>query len=376
MVRMRTRVVAGAAAALVAVAVVVALAAGLISSSDAATTSLRTAQRAVEVEPAELGTTLRERWTATTTGAQPTTVPADHGTVVVGGTDRVAGLDATTGQEIWSYVRGNATLCGWTQTDGVVVALFKKSHGCRQAVALDAALGTRKWYRTLEIPVDAVLSGGPGVAVATTAGQLVAVDTATGLNRWTYRGPEGCTLDPAVAGRVAVIAVARCADGSVKLVGHDTYAEKTSWTVDPPAGGVPVVLGGEENAAVLTGSTLTTYDGAGKVLGRVTDRRLARSGDVATGTVAGGTLLVWTGAAVTAVEARTRAVLWSSPATAPPTLDNDRVVLLSGTAVTTVSATTGVETARSTGPVPAGATLARVGSLVIAARRDRVVAYG
>jgi hypothetical protein len=40
----------------------------------------------------------------------------------------------------------------------VVLALFAKSHGCRDLVALDAATGQRRWYRTVEIttpgPVD------------------------------------------------------------------------------------------------------------------------------------------------------------------------------------------------------------------------------
>lgn len=373
---MRNRVALGAAAAVVAVAAVAAVAVPLVSSSDAATTESRVAARPVEVEPAALPATVRPRWTAATAGARPTTSPADNGTVVVGGPDRVAGLDARTGAEAWSYARGNARLCGWTLDDGVVVALFKKAHGCRQVVGLDATLGTRRWYRTLEIPVDAVLSSGPGVAVATTAaGELVAVDTTTGLNRWIHRAPAGCTLDPAVAGRVAVIAVARCADGSVTLVGHDAYAEKTSWTVPPPAGGDPVALGGEDGAAVLTGTTLTTYDGTGKVLARITDRRLAGTA-AATAVATGETLVVWTGTAATAVDLRSRAVRWSLPATSPPALDGDRVVLASGSALTTVQATTGARTARTAGSVPAGATLARVGPLVIAATRDRVGAYG
>jgi outer membrane protein assembly factor BamB len=320
-------------------------------------------------------------WSAPSTGASATTPPAEGGTVVVGGADRVAGLDAATGREVWSYVRGNARLCGWTLHDGVVVALFAKSHGCRQAVGLDAGTGARRWYRTMEIPGEAVLSSAPGVAVATTdSGQLVAVDTATGLNRWVYRGPAGCTLEPAVAGRVAVVAVARCADGSIVLAGHDAYVEKDGWTVPLPGGSSPVVLGGEESAAVLNGTTLTTYDGRGKALVSVADRRLARSGSAApTAVAAGETLVVWTGAEATAVDVRTRAVLWSAPAAAPPVVEDDRALLAAGTTVAAVRLSTGAvetRTAVSGGAVPAGATLTRVGTLLVASARGSVIAYG
>ncbi|HEX6754981.1 MAG TPA: PQQ-binding-like beta-propeller repeat protein [Mycobacteriales bacterium] len=381
---MRTRVVAGATVGTVAVVVVAALVTvvvPLVGSSDAVTTDSRTAARPVELAPGPLPASITRRWTAATSGAQPSTAPAAGGTVVVGGGDRVAGLDAGTGREIWSYTRDNARLCGWTLRDGVVVALFAKSHGCRQVVGLAAGTGARRWYRTLEIPGEAVLSSGPGVAVATTStGQLAAMDTATGLNRWVHRGPAGCTLDPAVAGRVAVVAVAHCTDGSVKLVGHDTYADKSSWIVPLPAGSAPVVLGGDESAAVLVGTTLTTYDAKGKVLVSLTDPRLARAGSALPAAVPSGTtLVVWTGAAATAVDVRTRAVLWSAPAIAPPALDDDQIVLATGRTVTSVRVEGGAVAARTrvTGePLPAGATLARVGALLVASARGAVAAYG
>jgi hypothetical protein len=89
--------------------------------------------------------------------------------------------------------------------------------------------------------------------------------------------------------------------------------------------------------------------------------------------------VVWTGAAVTAVDVRTRAVLWSAPATAPPVLDDDRVVLAAAGVLTSVRVSTGAVAARtavSGDPVPAGATLSRVGTLLVASARGAVAAYG
>lgn len=207
---MRTRTVLGAVAGLVLAVAVVAVAVPVVRDSDALTTEIRTARdNPLPPETGPLPATVRALWTTPTgTAAAPVEGPS----AIATGADRVAGLDPATGRERWSYQRGNARLCSATLRDNVVIALFAKSHGCRDLIGLDAATGDRRWYRTLEITTDATLTSGPGVAVATAGEQLIAVDTGGGLNRWTWSA-AGCALDPAVAGRIAVVTVARCAGG-------------------------------------------------------------------------------------------------------------------------------------------------------------------
>jgi hypothetical protein len=385
----RSRVVAAAVAVLTLAGVGLA-AARVWPSSDAATTEIRVAAEAgQEAEPAPLPASIRPLWSVSTRTAGQ--APVEGPTAVVAGTDRVAGLDPATGRERWSYRRGNARLCGWTPRDGVVVALFAKSAGCRELVGLDAATGGRRWYRTVEVTTDAALSSGPGVAVVTAESQLVAVDTATGLNRWSHTA-SGCRLDPVVVGRVAAASVARCAGGELRLIGHDPYAEEEPWTVRLPAGSDPVVVAAEDEVAVLTRSagrpTLTAYTGVAgsdkrkvaRRLGAVTDRRLAYGGDARpVAAVQDRVLVVWTGRSAVAVDGRRRAVRWSAPASGPPLLDDGRVLLAQPGLVTTRPLGRGTPVTRVPvpgGQLPTGATLSRTGALLLAAGGDRLAAYG
>jgi outer membrane protein assembly factor BamB len=179
----RTRTVLGGVAGLVVAAAVVAVAVPVVRHSDAFTTAIRTARETpVPPEQAPLPAGVRPLWTAPTGTA---TAPVEGPSVIETGAGRVAGLDPATGRERWSYRRGNATLCDATLQDGLVLALFAKSHGCRDLIALDAATGQRRWYRTIEITTSARLTSAPGTAVVTGAGQMIAVDTGGGLNRWT-----------------------------------------------------------------------------------------------------------------------------------------------------------------------------------------------
>jgi outer membrane protein assembly factor BamB len=340
---MRTRVVLAALAlgGLAAVAVAV----PLVSSSDVANTEIRVAADSpAPAEPAPLPASLRPLWTAPARAAGPGTAPVEGATAVVGGTDRAAGLDPATGRERWSYRRGNARLCSWTAGDGVVIALFAKGSGCRELTALDAATGARRWYRTVEVTTDATLTAGRGVVIVAAGEQLIAVDPGTGLNRWTQT-VAGCRLDPAVAGDAAVATVGRCADG-VRLVGHDTYADREGWTLPQPAGSDPRVVAAADEIAVLTRSgdraTLTGYrqveDRNRRLVARregaVTDPRLAYSDAAAGAATDGQVVALWTGSAVVAVDGRTRRVLWSAPATSPPLSAAGEIVVADATGVT------------------------------------------
>jgi outer membrane protein assembly factor BamB len=379
---MRRTTVIGSVTALVVAAAVVAVAVPVVRGSDLRTTTIRTATDNPAVpETGPLPATLRQLWTAPTGAA---TAPVEGPTVISTGPDRVTGLDPATGRERWSYERGNARLCSANRQDGVVLAVFAKSDGCRDLIALDAATGDRRWYRTLDLRTDATLTSGPAVGVATAGDQLIAFDTGGGLNRWTYTA-AGCTLDPAVIGEIAVVTVARCAGGTRRLIVHLPFANKDPGVVALPTGSDPHVLTAGKQVTVLSGPALTTYsvaeDADQKVTaaptGEVRDARLTPSGTPAA-VADEDFLVVWTGTTAVGVDARDRTVLWSAPATGPPTLAEGQVVLASASGFTVRPASTGtpVTTIAAGTAVPARAGLSRIGRLVVAAGAGRLVAYG
>jgi hypothetical protein len=379
---MRTRTVLGAVAGLAVVVAVAVVAVPAVRHSDALTTTIRTAPvTPATPETAPLPASLRQLWTAPTRAAA---APVEGPSVVETGSDRVAGLDPATGRERWSYRRGNATLCGATRQDGVVLALFGKSHGCRDLVALDAGTGARRWYRTVELSTGATLTSGPGVVVVTGPSQQVAVDTGGGLNRWTYPAAAGCRLDPAVVGPAAVATVARCAGGTNRLVVHSPFNDKTPWT-GSLTGADPHVVSAENQVVVLAGNALSFFSVASETDGKTTaspdgeiaDDRLRGTGHPAA-VLDADFLVVWTGASAVGVDTRNRTVLWTAPATGPPALAEGQVLLAEAGRFTLRPAATGrpVTSVPAGGPVPAAAGLSRIGRLVVAAGDGRLVAYG
>jgi hypothetical protein len=215
---------------------------------------------------------------------------------------------------------------------------------------------------------------------------MIAVDTVGGLNRWTY-STSGCTLDPAVVGTDAVATVSRCAGGLRRLVVHSPTVDQAPWVGSLPTGTDPHVLNtDDQRVVVLAGSTVSLYsvgsDKKGKPVaspaGDVLDDRLAGAGTPAA-VADGDFLVVWTGEEAAAVDLRNRTVLWSAAATGPPTLTDDRQVLLAGPGGFTIRppATGRPVTVVSAGAaVPDGAGLSRIGRLIVAAGAGRLIAYG
>jgi hypothetical protein len=379
----RIRTVLGGVAGLVVAAAVVAVAVPVVRHSDAFTTTIRTAPTSPEPpEPGPVPASVRQLWTAPTSA--PTAL-VEGPSVIETGADRVAGLDPNTGRERWSYRRGNATLCDATRQDGVVLALFAKSHGCRDLVALDAATGQRRWYRTVEITTSARLTSATGTAVVTGGGTQIAVDTGGGLNRWTWSA-SGCTLDPAVVGPDWTATVSRCAGGVRRLVVHSTTVDKAPWVGSLSPDSDPHVLSTDDRVAVLAGNALSLYtvaeDKSGKPVaspaGEVPDDRLAGSGTPAA-VQDGDFLVVWTGERATGVDLRNRTVLWTDAATGPPALTEDRQVLLAGPGGFTLRPpATGkpVTTVTAGTAVPDRAGPSRIGRLIVVAAAGRLIAYG
>lgn len=385
---MRTRAVAAAAVTVVALGALAAVAVPVVRSSDALTTDIRVAaDNPTTPQPAPLPATVRPLWTVSSTAPHG---PVEGPTAVATGADRVAGLDPATGRERWSYRRGNARLCDSTLRDGVVIALFAESHGCRDLIGLDAATGARRWTRTVEFTTDAVLSSGPSVAVATGGDKMIAVDTGGGLNRWTYTA-AGCRLDPATAGRVAVATVAHCG-GEDRLVIHAPYADRTPWVSPQPAGTAPRVVGTDDEVSVLSRSggspELTGYvpreaqgnKQAATRAGSVRDARLAYAAEGPVASVTDSQVVVlWTGQRVVAVDTRARRVRWTAAASGPPLLAEGQVLVVDAGGFTARPVLTGTPAARVTvtgGGPPAAAALSRVGRLVVVAGDGRLAAYG
>jgi len=381
---MWVRHLVGGLAAVAALAGATAVAVPAVRHSDAATTVSVVAAAAPPALPAgPLPAAVRARWSAPSRVASSRATSVETGTVVVADGSGVAGRDPVTGAQRWAYHRGNARLCGWTARDGVVVAAFGKSDGCTDLTALDAGTGARRWYRNADLGPEADLTGAAGVVVARSGDQLLAVDTATGLNRWTARKP-GCRYGPVVVGSLGAAAVLHCGD-RVELVSHDPYADRQRFSVRAP-GADPVVLAvSDQEVAVLAGArdrrTLTVYGGSGRRLGAVTDRRVAGPvpSDWPAGVAAGGLLLFWTGRSVLAIDPVVDTVRWVAPAGGPPTLDGDRILFAVPGAFVECAPRTGRQLAKvaadTAGPGP-GAALGRIGRLVVATAGERVTVFG
>jgi outer membrane protein assembly factor BamB len=353
----------------------------VVPGSDAATTDLSVAASALPAPPpAVLPTSGTVRWSAPSLPTGGSSV--DGGTVIVGLDHRLSGRDALTGAERWSYRRGNATLCGWTVQDGAVIAAFAKQHGCIDLIALNAGTGARRWYRTApDLGPDATLVGASGVVVARSGDQLLAVDTVTGLNRWTARRP-GCQYGPVRLSVLGAAVVLAC-PGRTLLVDHDAYADTEHWAVDVPGSDPTVVTVGDPTTllSMLGGRpTLSVYDGRGKVRASITDPRLAWGHDsVPTGFSAAGITLIWTGTTLLGIDTGTRAVRWSTPALGPPVQDGADVLVTQPGGFAQRAVTTGAVHRQLVlpGHPPGPDTVpTRVGALVAASGRDTLTVYG
>lgn len=351
----------------------------LVPGSDAATTHLVTAAQAPRSLPAgPAPATATVKWTARS--LPPGGAPADTGSVIVvtGGT--ITGHDPTTGAQLWSYRRDNATVCGWTVQDGAVIAAYGKPHGCTDLIALNAGTGARRWYRSTDLGTGATLVGANGVVVARAGDQLLAVDTTTGLNRWTAKRPS-CQYGPVQVSALGALMLLNC-PGRTLLVDHDAYADTEHWAVDVPGTDPSVISVGDPTALLSTiddKPALTTFDGQGKVRSRVIDPRLAPAGSIPpSGVGSGGTVVLWTGTAVVGVNTKTQLVTWSTPALAPPRLLSQSVLVTDATGFTERAIGTGavIRTTKLAKPAERYALPGRIGTLVTASSPTTLTVYG
>jgi hypothetical protein len=377
-VRARARVLVRVGVAGAVLAGVTALAVPAVLGSDLANTSTRTSTAPAQPRLAALPSMLQRKWQAD--GIPPGGGPAvQSGTVVVATAHRLEGRDPVSGATRWYYERRNATLCSWATEGGRVFAAFHKAHGCRDIVALDAGTGARAWYRNAELDSDITLTAMPSVLVAANPHALVAFDTGSSLNRWTYSKP-GCTLSAPVPGDAGIGILASCGQPVPQLVLVDAFTGKQRFR-PVPAGSAARVLSTTQSVTVLSGGaqrpTITVYGQAGTRLASFSDSRL-RYADPARASAAGygGMVLGWTGRAAFAVPLGSPRLLWVLDG-AGPVDPADGVPLAASTAgFSQLALTTGRVT--RTFPVPHGPLVGvvRVGSLVVASAADGTAVYG
>ena len=227
----------------------------------------------------------------------------------------VKGLDAATGKQRWTSSPPIGSVLGAVGGSGIVVVAGTGPGGEPPGAAapshIDAlapADGTRLWTTTVEGAVSgvppAITAGVAAVVSCPSSGatKIVAVDLASGKDRWERAGPgcgvagflplavigDGVLAAPADAGVVALDAkdgaerwtaavsgpvmwLAGDAQGLVaftdgRLVGLDPASGKPRWQLDvglgaqPPTVGSGIVVVGEVKVAETPSVTITAYD--------------------------------------------------------------------------------------------------------------------
>jgi hypothetical protein len=379
----RTRIIAVRVTVVAVLVTLVALAVPLVLRSDWANTAVHTSAQPPQLGMFSLPEQPRQRWQAASIppgGAHAQVNPAvQQDTVVVASPHRVEGRDPQTGAVRWSYERRNATVCSWTTQDALVFVAFRKGHGCRDLIALNAGTGARMWYRNAELDADIQLIAMPAVLIAYNSHALVAFDTSGSLNRWSY-GRAGCSLSGPVPGDLGIAVLTRCGP-EVDLTVVDVYSGHDLFK-PVPVGDAPTIMSVGQVVSVLSGGAanplLSLYSVTGAVIGTLADDRLryddpARAG----GTVYSGLIIGWTGRAVFAVPISSPKIHWWAPASGPAATGSDDVVAWTADGFADLAVDTGKMT-REIGAAhadePAG--LDRIGGLMVASGTTTVTVFG
>ncbi len=223
------------------------------SGSDSGNTDARTAPEPPSNAGGALPTQLSQLWSATAVADDQRAVASD--TVITSSPRGIRGLDPQTGEERWHYLRSNATMCDLTVLEDVVVAIFRTTGRCNEAVALEGATGVRRWYRNVGFSERLSLLGSGTAAVAVTPAGLAVLDAVGDSIRWRYNPPLGCELSSVGVGNTGVVVLERCETGTTWLAQFDLYTGKPQWRVPPPDGDV-TVLGADGVVSLLVGQQL------------------------------------------------------------------------------------------------------------------------
>ncbi len=372
----------------------VALVAGTVLAvqSDSANTDVRTAADAPKGFAGPLADRLSSLWSSDATVDDQRTVASN--TVITSSAHGVRGLDPQTGGERWHYLRSNATMCDLTVLDDVVVAIFRTTGRCNEAVALEAGSGVRRWYRNVGFSDRLSLFGSGTAAVASTPDGIAVLDAVGNAIRWRYNPPQGCELASIAVGVNGVVVLESCTTGTTWLAEFDLYSGDQQWRVAPPPGEVSV-LGADGVVSLLVGRELLILSVRdGSLLanpGAVADSGLVESPSSAVTMFAGqaagrGTPLVYLSGTLYAIDPASGAQLWSVTADGLPADNGDAgiVVFEAGDAVTR-DPLTGRELSRSDLLESAGSAegglegltrIERAGQVLVADTDDGLIAYG
>jgi outer membrane protein assembly factor BamB len=310
------------------------------------------------------------------------------GTVITSNEHGVRGLDPLTGDERWHYLRPNATMCDLTVLVDVVVAIFKTTGRCNEAVALEAGTGVRRWYRNVDFSDELSMLGSGTAALAATPGGIAVLDAVGNSIRWRYNPPQGCELSSIGIGISGVVVLERCTTGTTWLAEFELESGDQQWRVAPPPGDV-TVLGADGVVSLLVGQQLIILSARDGSL--VSTMTTAAESDESAATMSAGppggqgVPLVYLAGQLYAIEPAGGAQLWSVAATGLPANGDSAVVVPEAGAFVTRNLVTGEEIARSpigdaSGSQEGGLEgLVRVelaGSVLIAVTQNGLVSYG
>lgn len=362
---------------------VLALVAGtlLAASSDSGNTDVRTAAQQPASEGEQLADQLSPLWSTEASFDDQRTVASN--TVITPSPRGVRGLDLLTGQERWHYLRSTATMCDFTVLDDVVVAIFRTTGRCNEAVALEAGTGVRRWYRNVGFSDRLQMLGSGTAALAATPDGIAVLDSVGDSIRWRYNPARGCELSSIGIGTTGVVVLEICETGTTWLAEFDLYSGDQQWRVAPPAGDVTVV-GTDGVVSLLVGQQLlilSARDGA--VLSTMTagPEPGASPATMLAGQPGGrGIPLVFAAGMLYAIDAPSGAALWTVAATGAPASSNGSLVVPEAGGLVSRNPLTGQELARSV--ISGGDALEdltrieQAGTTLIAVTPGNLAAYG
>jgi outer membrane protein assembly factor BamB len=347
-------------------------------TSDAAATSSTTAA-AVTVPDQAPAAELSEAW-STATGPAPRRV-VESGRVLVTDTHGLAMLDATTGAEAWHYRRSNAQLCDATATNGVVIAVFRTTDRCNEAVAFTAATGVRAWYRSVRYRTDVDLSSTDQIMLASSPTGVVTIDPRGNNTRWRYAPPQNCRVVDSGAGSSGVVVLQRCSGTSVlQVVLLDGFGGKVLWTREVDTAGRATQLAGSDRlVTVVAGDRAQVLSPAdGTPLADLPLPATEQEHEPLQQAGAGDLALLWVRGTLYALDPTSGLPRWAVPALGLPAIGADTTVTVpEAGAFVQRSLTDGTELGRSTttDDVPAGGRTSLLGPVVVYATDDTVTGY-
>jgi outer membrane protein assembly factor BamB len=365
--------------------VVAAVVALLWHTSDAAATSSTTAAPASV--PDETPAAAVARAWSSATGPAPERV-VESGRVLVTDEHGLAMLDAITGEEAWHYRRSNAQLCDATAVNGVVIAVFRTTSRCNEAVAFTAATGVRAWYRSVRYRTDVDLASTDRILLASSPTGVVTIDPTGNNTRWRYAPDDGCRLVGSAVGSSGVVVLQRCSGTDalqVKLL--DGFGGDVIWTRDVDTAGETARLAGVDRLVdVVIGDRVQVLSPTdGRLLTELALPAPAAPDEPLQQTGVADVALLWARGTVYALDQTTGLPRWSVPALGLPSVSEDATSTDAGGTVTVPedgafvqrSLTDGTEAARSTtaDAVPAGGRAFVLGPVIVYATDDEVAGY-